>query len=59
MHYHKNNGAFLQTYATLQILRSLGHDVTLIDFQTHFRHDLRWWVEYGAQLHYERLRKKF
>ena len=31
-HHNSNNGAFLQTYATLKALETAGHQVTLIDF---------------------------
>lgn len=33
LHYSDNNGAVLQTYATCEILRRLGHEVTLINLQ--------------------------
>ncbi len=33
IHYSDNNGAVLQTYATCEILKRLGHDVTLINLQ--------------------------
>ena len=33
LHYADNNGAVLQTYATCEILRRLGHEVTLINLK--------------------------
>lgn len=33
LHYSDNNGAVLQTYATCEILRRLGHEVTLINLK--------------------------
>lgn len=33
MHYSLNNGAVLQTFATCQVLKQLGHKVVIINFQ--------------------------
>lgn len=64
IHYGENNGSLLQTYATVQILRELGHDVTVIDLQKkqctvrHYIQSLYGWRRLPNLLGFNMLRKK-
>ncbi len=64
MHYSLNNGAVLQTFATCQVLKQLGHDVVVINFQDKerlrkFYGGLNSILFFFKQLLFNRFRKKY
>ncbi|MFL2877214.1 MAG: polysaccharide pyruvyl transferase family protein [Pontiellaceae bacterium] len=62
--YHEglNHGAYLQAFATMKVLKGLGHDVTIINYknQEHWlQEDLRPWLAYRRPIRFlDRLKKE-